>query len=101
MTEREIFADKIHGHATNDDSPHTNRAPKRRWTDVRKHCLPALVVTQKPIPRPDSARVVCEEKMMNRKMLFLARAAVYLLAFLVPPVLVSVVGTSPTSRPTA
>jgi putative intracellular protease/amidase len=29
---------------------------------------------------------------MNRKMLFLARAAVYLLAFLVPPVLVSVVG---------
>ena len=55
MTEREIFADKIHGHATNDDSPHTNRAPKRRWTDVRKHCLPALVVTQKPIPRPDSA----------------------------------------------
>jgi putative intracellular protease/amidase len=30
--------------------------------------------------------------MMNRKMLFLARAVVYLLAFLVPPVLVSVVG---------
>jgi putative intracellular protease/amidase len=30
--------------------------------------------------------------MMNRKMLFLARAAVYLLAFLVPHVLVSVVG---------
>jgi hypothetical protein len=29
---------------------------------------------------------------MNRKMPFLARAAVYLLAFLVPPVLVSVVG---------
>jgi putative intracellular protease/amidase len=29
---------------------------------------------------------------MNRKMLLLARAAVYLLAFLVPPVLVSVVG---------
>jgi putative intracellular protease/amidase len=29
---------------------------------------------------------------MNRKMLFLARAVVYLLAFLVPPVLISVVG---------
>ena len=29
---------------------------------------------------------------MNRKMLFLARAVVYLLAFLVPPVLVSIVG---------
>src|SRR5688500_14620350 len=29
---------------------------------------------------------------MNRKMPFLARAAVYLLAFLIPPVLVSVVG---------
>jgi putative intracellular protease/amidase len=35
---------------------------------------------------------VCEEEMMKRKMLFLARAAVYLLAFLVPPVLISVVG---------
>ena len=29
---------------------------------------------------------------MNRKMLFLARAVVYLLAFLIPPVLVSVMG---------
>lgn len=29
---------------------------------------------------------------MNKKMLFLARAVVYLLAFLVPPVLISVVG---------
>ena len=29
---------------------------------------------------------------MNRKMLYLARAVVYLLAFLVPPVLVSVMG---------
>ena len=35
-------------------------------------------------------RVVCEEGKM--KMLFLARAVVYLLAFLVPPLLVSVVG---------
>jgi hypothetical protein len=36
---------------------------------------------------------VCEEeKKMKRKMLFLVRAVVYLLAFLVPPVLVSVAG---------
>jgi putative intracellular protease/amidase len=35
---------------------------------------------------------VCEEKMMKTKLLFLARVVVYLLAFLVPPVLVSVVG---------
>jgi putative intracellular protease/amidase len=37
---------------------------------------------------------VCEEEKskMKRKMIFLARAVVYLLAFLVPPVLVSVVG---------
>jgi putative intracellular protease/amidase len=35
---------------------------------------------------------VCEEEIMKRKMLLLARAAVYLLAFLVPPLLVSVVG---------
>jgi hypothetical protein len=41
---------------------------------------------------PFCPRVVCEEKKMNRKMLYLARAVVYLLAFLVPPVLVSVMG---------
>jgi putative intracellular protease/amidase len=35
---------------------------------------------------------VCEEEKMSRKILFLARVVVYLLAFLVPPVLVSVVG---------
>jgi putative intracellular protease/amidase len=35
---------------------------------------------------------VCEEEKMNRKLPFLARAAVYLLAFVVPPVLVAVVG---------
>jgi len=36
---------------------------------------------------------VCEEvKEMKRKMLLLVRAVVYLIAFLVPPVLVSVVG---------
>jgi putative intracellular protease/amidase len=33
-----------------------------------------------------------EEEKMNRKLLLLARAAVYLLAFVVPPVLISVVG---------
>src|SRR5215217_4351458 len=38
-------------------------------------------------------RVVCEEEKMRRKMLFLARTVVYLLAFLVPPLLVGVVGT--------
>jgi putative intracellular protease/amidase len=38
-------------------------------------------------------REVCEEEKMRRKMLFLARAVVYLLAFLVPLVLVAVVGT--------
>jgi len=36
---------------------------------------------------------VCEEEKMRRKMLFLARTVVYLLAFLVPPLLVGVVGT--------
>jgi putative intracellular protease/amidase len=36
--------------------------------------------------------VLEEEKDMNRKMLLLARAVVYLLAFVVPPVLVGVVG---------
>jgi len=55
MTERAIFADKIRGHATDDDSPHTHRAPNRRWTDVMKHCLPALIAPQMPIPRPESA----------------------------------------------
>jgi putative intracellular protease/amidase len=35
---------------------------------------------------------VCEEEKMKRKMLFLVRAVVYLLAFLVPPLLVSVAG---------
>jgi transcriptional regulator GlxA family with amidase domain len=35
---------------------------------------------------------MCEEEKMRQKMLFLARTAVYLIAFLVPPVLVSVVG---------
>jgi hypothetical protein len=38
---------------------------------------------------------------MNRMMPFLARAAVYLLAFLVPPVLVSVVGMKTPSRRTS
>ena len=37
-------------------------------------------------------RVVCEEKYVNRKMLFVMRAVIYLLAFLLPPLLVSIVG---------
>jgi hypothetical protein len=36
----------------------------------------------------------CEEKFVKRKMLLLARAAVYLLAFVVPPVLISVTGVN-------
>ena len=36
--------------------------------------------------------VVCEEEKMNRKLLSLARAVVYLIAFVVPPVLIGVVG---------
>ena len=56
MTHTMSFADKIRGHATDDDSPHTHRAPNRRWTDVMLHCLPALIAPHMPIPRPDSAR---------------------------------------------
>jgi putative intracellular protease/amidase len=37
---------------------------------------------------------VCEEEKMKKKMLFLTRAVVYLLAFLVPPLLVGVVGVN-------
>jgi hypothetical protein len=36
---------------------------------------------------------VCEEERLRRKMVSLAMAVVYLLAFVVPPVLVGVVGT--------
>ena len=93
MTDMKSFADEVRGQATG-DSPQARRAPeRRRWTDVMMRSLPALVVPPTPIPRPGSCpRVVCEEEKMNRKMLFLARAVVYLLAFLVPPVLISVVG---------
>ena len=55
MTEMKSFADKIRDQATG-DSPQARRAPnRRRWTDVIMHSLPALVVVQMPIPRPDSA----------------------------------------------
>jgi hypothetical protein len=62
MTVKEIFADKIRGDATDDDSPHAHRAPNRRWTDVMKHCSPALIAPQKQIPRPDSAPESYERK---------------------------------------
>ena len=56
MTDMKSFADKVRDHAT-DDSAQTRPAPeRRRWTDVMMRSLPALVVTQKPIPRPDSAQ---------------------------------------------
>lgn len=55
MTDMKSFADKIRDQATG-DSPQARRAPeRRRWTDVMMHSLPALVVPQMPIPRPDSA----------------------------------------------
>jgi hypothetical protein len=53
MTDTKSFADKVRGHATEDDSPHTHQAPNGRWTDVMKHCLPALIAPQMPIPRPE------------------------------------------------
>jgi hypothetical protein len=62
MTEREIFADKIRGHATG-DSPQAHRAPnRRRWTEVMKHFWPALVVPPTPIPKPDSAPKSCARR---------------------------------------
>ena len=62
--------------------------------DRRDEALLARVGRASDIDLEDGfcPRVVCEEKKVNRKMLFLARAVVYLLAFLVPPVLISVVG---------
>jgi len=55
MTDKKSFADKVRGQATG-DSPQARRAPnRRRWTDVMMRSLPALVVPQMPIPRPDSA----------------------------------------------
>ena len=56
MTDTKSFADKVRGQATG-DSPQVHRVPeRRRWTDTMMHSLPALVVLQKPIPRPESAR---------------------------------------------
>jgi len=37
--------------------PQAHQAPeRRRWTNVMVRSLPALVVPEMPIPRPDSAR---------------------------------------------
>ena len=56
MTDTKSFADKVRGQAT-DDSPQVHRVPeRRRWIGVVKHFWPALVVAQKSIPRPESAR---------------------------------------------
>ena len=55
MTDETGITDLTCDYATG-DSPHAHRVPeRRRWTDVMKHSLPAWVVTQMPIPRPDSA----------------------------------------------
>jgi hypothetical protein len=55
MANMKSFADKVRDQATG-DSAQARRAPeRRRWTDVMKHSLPALVVPRMLIPRPDSA----------------------------------------------
>jgi hypothetical protein len=54
MTDKTSLTDLTRDYATG-DSPQARRAPnRRRWTDMM-HSLPALVVPQKPIPRPESA----------------------------------------------
>jgi hypothetical protein len=55
MTDKTGLTDLTRDYATG-DSPQARRAPnRRRWTDVMMRSLPALVVPQMPIPRPDSA----------------------------------------------
>jgi hypothetical protein len=56
MTDKTSLTDLTRDYAT-DDTPQARRAPnRRRWTDVMMRSMPALVVLQMPIPRPDSAR---------------------------------------------
>jgi hypothetical protein len=56
MTDKTGLTDLTRDYATG-DSPHAHRVPeRRRWTDVMMRSLPALIVPQMPIPRPDSAR---------------------------------------------
>jgi len=55
MIDKNTFVDGVGDHA--DDSRYVHSTPERHhWTGVMKHSLPALVVPQLPIPRPDSAR---------------------------------------------
>ena len=55
MTDKTGLTDLTRDYATG-DSPQARRARnRRRWTDVMMRSLPALVVPQMPIPRPDSA----------------------------------------------
>jgi hypothetical protein len=55
MTDKTGLTDLTRDYATG-DWPHAHRVPERlRWTDVMMRSLPALVVPQMPIPRPDSA----------------------------------------------
>jgi hypothetical protein len=56
MTDKTGLTDLTREYATH-DSPQAHRVPeRRRWTGVMMRSLPALVVPQMPIPRPDSAR---------------------------------------------
>ena len=56
MIDKTSLTDLTRDYATG-DSAQARRAPnRRRWTDVMMRSLPALVVLQMPIPRPDSAR---------------------------------------------
>jgi hypothetical protein len=55
MTDKTILTDLTRDYATG-DSPQAHRVPeRRRWTDVMMRSLPAFVVAQMPMPRPDSA----------------------------------------------
>jgi hypothetical protein len=53
MIDKNTFVDGVGDNA--DDSRHVHSTPEsRHWTGVMMHSLPAWVVSQIPIPRPDS-----------------------------------------------
>jgi hypothetical protein len=55
MIDKNTLVDGVGDNA--DDSRHVHSTPEsRHWTGVMKHSLPELVVSQKPSPRPNSAR---------------------------------------------
>jgi hypothetical protein len=55
MTDKKSVADRVRGQATGDSAQTRRPHNHRRRTDVMMRSLPALVVPQIPIPRPDSA----------------------------------------------